>query len=74
MISGRLPMTPLKIGAGDCDDKAILISSMLEAVGGKTRVYLTDTHAFAAVYWRGQEPEQLKPQLKESKPTTEMWM
>jgi transglutaminase-like putative cysteine protease len=40
----------LKIGAGDCDDKAILISSMLEAVGGTTRIYLTDTHAFAAVY------------------------
>ena len=42
--------TTLKIGAGDCDDKAILISSMLEAVGGTTRIYLTDTHAFAAVY------------------------
>lgn len=40
----------LKIGAGDCDDKAILISSMIEAVGGTTRIYLTDTHAFAAVY------------------------
>lgn len=40
----------LKIGAGDCDDKAILISSMLEAVDSKTRIYLTNTHAFAAVY------------------------
>jgi transglutaminase-like putative cysteine protease len=40
----------LKIGAGDCEDQAILLSSMLEAVGGTTRVYLTDTHAFAAVY------------------------
>lgn len=40
----------LKIGAGDCEDQAILLSSMLEAIGGTTRVYLTNTHAFAAVY------------------------
>jgi transglutaminase-like putative cysteine protease len=40
----------LKIGAGDCEDQAILLSSILEAIGGTTRVYLTDTHAFAAVY------------------------
>lgn len=40
----------LKVGAGDCEDQAILLSSMLEAVGGTTRVYLTDSHAFAAVY------------------------
>jgi transglutaminase-like putative cysteine protease len=40
----------LKIGAGDCEDQAILLSSMIEAVGGTTRVYLTNTHAFAAVY------------------------
>ncbi|KKH48213.1 transglutaminase family protein [Methanosarcina sp. 1.H.A.2.2] len=40
----------LRIGAGDCEDQAILLSSMLEAVGGTTRVYLTDTHAFAGVY------------------------
>jgi transglutaminase-like putative cysteine protease len=40
----------LKVGAGDCEDQAILLSSMLEAVGGTTRVYLTNTHAFAAVY------------------------
>jgi len=40
----------LRIGAGDCEDQAILLSSMIEAVGGTTRVYLTDNHAFAAVY------------------------
>lgn len=40
----------LRIGAGDCEDQAILLSSMLEAIGGTTRVYLTDSHAFAAVY------------------------
>lgn len=40
----------LKIRAGDCEDQAILLSSMLEAIGGTTRVYLTDNHAFSAVY------------------------
>lgn len=40
----------LKVEAGDCEDQAILLSSMLEAIGGTTRVYLTDSHAFAAVY------------------------
>ncbi|RXA16935.1 transglutaminase family protein [Methanosarcina sp. MSH10X1] len=40
----------LRIGAGDCEDQAILLSSLLEAVGGTTRVYLTNSHAFAAVY------------------------
>ena len=40
----------LRIGAGDCEDQAILLSSMIEAIGGTTRVYLTDNHAFAAVY------------------------
>ena len=40
----------LKIGAGDCEDQAILLSSMIEAVGGTTGVYLTNNHAFAAVY------------------------
>lgn len=54
----------LRIGAGDCEDQAILLSSMLEAVGGTTRVYLTDNHAFAAVYL-ATEPIQPKLQLKE---------
>lgn len=40
----------LKIRAGDCEDQAILLSSMLEAVGGTTRIYLTNNHAFTAVY------------------------
>jgi len=51
--------TTLEVGAGDCDDKAILLSSMLEAVGGTTRIYLTDTHAFTAVYiGRGKEASE----------------
>ncbi len=44
------PNETLKIGAGDCDDYSILLSSLIEAIGGTTRLYLTDTHAFTAVY------------------------
>ena len=53
----------LKVGAGDCEDQAILLSSMLEAVGGTTRVYLTDTHAFAAVYL-GNETSEIEAAVK----------
>jgi hypothetical protein len=44
------PGDTLKIGAGDCDDYAILLASMIESIGGTTRIYMTDTHAFATVY------------------------
>lgn len=44
------PGDTLKIGAGDCDDYAILLASLVESIGGTSRIYLTDTHAFAAVY------------------------
>jgi len=43
------------IGAGDCDDFAILMSALVESVGGTTRIILarnnsTGGHAFAEVY------------------------
>lgn len=43
------------IGAGDCDDFAILMSSLIESIGGCTRIILarnntTGGHAFAEVY------------------------
>lgn len=44
------PNETMDIGAGDCDDYSTLISSLIEAIGGSTRIYLTDDHAFAAVY------------------------
>ena len=44
------PDETLKVSAGDCDDSAILLSSLVEAIGGSTRMYFTDTHAFATVY------------------------
>jgi hypothetical protein len=37
-------------GGGDCEDLSILFSSMVGAIGGVTRVYLTKTHAFSALY------------------------
>lgn len=44
------PYDTLTVEAGDCDDYAILLASLVESIGGTTRIYLTDTHAFAAVY------------------------
>lgn len=44
------PGETLEIGAGDCDDYAITMASLVEAIGGTSRIYLTDTHAYAAVY------------------------
>lgn len=44
------PGDTLLIGAGDCDDYAILLASLVESIGGTARIYLTDTHAFATVY------------------------
>ncbi len=37
-------------GGGDCEDFSILFSSMVGAIGGTTRAYLTETHAFSALY------------------------
>ncbi len=44
------PNETLTIGAGDCDDYAILLASLIESIGGTSRIYLTDNHAFATVY------------------------
>lgn len=52
------PGETLTVDAGDCDDYAILLSSLIEAIGGTSRVYLTDTHAFTAVYI-GNETEEI---------------
>jgi hypothetical protein len=35
---------------GDCEDFSILFSSMIGSLGGTTRIYLTQTHAFPALY------------------------
>ena len=35
---------------GDCEDYAMLIAAMVEDIGGTSRIYLTNDHAYAAVY------------------------
>ncbi len=44
------PDETLVAEAGDCEDHAILLASMIEAIGGATRIILTENHAFASVY------------------------
>jgi transglutaminase-like putative cysteine protease len=43
------PEQTLKFG-GDCEDHSTLIGSMLISVGGSVRIYMTDSHAFLALY------------------------
>ncbi len=35
---------------GDCEDLSIAFTSMIGSIGGTTRIYLTNTHAFSALY------------------------
>ncbi|MBN2111176.1 MAG: transglutaminase family protein [Methanosarcinaceae archaeon] len=49
------PSETLRVGAGDCDDYAILLASLVESIGGTSRIYMTDNHAFAAVYAGGAD-------------------
>ncbi len=44
------PVETINTGAGDCEDYALLMASLVEAIGGSSRIYLTDDHAFAAAY------------------------
>jgi transglutaminase-like putative cysteine protease len=44
------PAETITTGAGDCEDYAILMAALVEAIGGSARIYLTDDHAFAAAY------------------------
>ena len=45
----QAPATTLQQG-GDCEDYAMLFSALVTSLGGTTRVYITDTHAFPGVY------------------------
>ena len=53
------PRDTLGFGIGDCEDYAMLIAAMVEDVGGTTRMYLTNDHAFAAVYLGNNESDLL---------------
>ncbi len=35
---------------GDCEDYSLLIAAMVNAIGGTSRMYLIEGHAFAAIY------------------------
>jgi hypothetical protein len=43
------PEQTLELG-GDCEDFSTLLASMLVSIGGAVRMYLTDSHAFLALY------------------------
>ncbi len=44
-----LPEQTLRYG-GDCEDFSTLLASMIISIGGSVRMYLTDSHAFIALY------------------------
>ena len=45
----RYPVDTLIAGAGDCEDQALLLCSLLEAIGVRTYLAVTDDHVFALV-------------------------
>ncbi len=44
------PNETLQRGGGDCEDQAMLVSAMVRELGGTTRIYFTDDHAFPVVF------------------------
>jgi hypothetical protein len=44
------PKLTLRLGTGDCEDQAILMASLVGALGGNARVNIIQGHAFATVY------------------------
>ena len=44
------PSETLELGTGDCEDHALLLASLLTALGGSCRVNLIAGHAFATVF------------------------
>jgi len=43
------PMATYRSGAGDCEDYAVLLCSVIDDLGGTARVNVVDGHAFASV-------------------------
>lgn len=46
------PLYTLKIGAGDCDDHAILLSRMLNSIGIKNELIFVKNHIYNKVYFK----------------------
>lgn len=57
----RNPIDTLIAGAGDCEDQALLLCSLLEAVGVKTYMAFTDDHVFVLVRFQGNHPPIANP-------------
>ncbi len=53
----RNPIGTLIAGGGDCEDKTLVLCSMLESVGVKTYMAFTDDHVFALVGFSRSYPE-----------------
>jgi len=51
------PFTTLIAGAGDCEDQALLLASLLESVGVDTYMAFTDDHVFILVCFKKGYPE-----------------
>jgi hypothetical protein len=61
------PQTTIKLGSGDCDDKALLLASLLMAIGFETCLFVADVdsdgfpdHVYTGVYIP-EAPEYCKP-------------
>ncbi len=53
------PTDTIQIGGGDCEDLSILLNSLLENIGVKTYLVLTDDHAYTLAC--GIDTEKLSP-------------
>ncbi len=51
------PVSTLIAGAGDCEDQALLLCSMLESVGVKTLIAFTDHHVFTLISFSKKYPK-----------------
>jgi transglutaminase-like putative cysteine protease len=46
----RTPFETINLKGGDCEDLSILLNSLLESIGIKTFLVLTDSHAYSLAY------------------------
>ncbi|MHC1605439.1 MAG: transglutaminase-like domain-containing protein [Candidatus Methanofastidiosia archaeon] len=60
----QTPQETLQIGGGDCEDLTILLCSLLENVGIKTYMVLTEDHAYSLVC--GVDPDNMWKYIGES--------
>jgi hypothetical protein len=62
-----MPDETLDSGVGDCEDQAFLLSSLVESIGGTTKLYYSDDHMFAAFYSGDNEStEKIKQDIRKT--------